>query len=126
MQKLTTNQYVVDLKAIQENALALEENLKKHYESDVEMLRISNDELFQQIKLLIQLAEFQEDKESPELSKSDLSRLNKMIASKSDGKEEPENVEFGDQIMTLLLSKISPLKRELVDYVEQLKDLLAI
>ena len=116
---------LLDLKVIQKNALALEESLGKHYEEDVEMLRISSQELFPKIQLLIQLAEFQEDKETPELSKEDLLRLNQMI-SENVHCSEPENVEFGDQIMTQLLSKISPLKRELVDYVGQLKDLMSI
>jgi len=121
------------LKIILASASLLESNLSKYYKGDVESLRESHKELLEQINLVIQLADFQEEQHNPELTKSDLIRLNRMISAarneendSSQAEEVSGHLEFGDQMMTHLLTRIAPLKRNLVEYVDQLKEIMSI
>ena len=119
----------LDLKAIQTNAVELEASLIKHYADDIEMMKTSEGELFDHINLLIQLADYQEDSNNCQaLTKEDLDKLNRMISHSlaSSMGNDTNYLEFGNVMMTRLLEAIPPLKKDLVSYVGQLRDLLSI
>lgn len=98
--------------------------MRKHYADDIEMMKMSGEDLFSQIHLLIQLADYQEDQENFPLTKQDIEKLNAMIFNSLG--QSAQNLEFGEEIMTKLLEAIPPLKKELVSYVEQLRDLISL
>ncbi|KAJ3301487.1 hypothetical protein HDV03_000724 [Kappamyces sp. JEL0829] len=116
--------HIQDLKVIHENALALEKSLAKHYEDDVSFLKADGEEMMSQIQLLMHLADFQEDASQSNLSQDELAQLSKMIQAPDQAPS--ETIQFGETVMKQLLDKISPLKRELVGYVSQLRDLMTI
>ena len=100
----------------------------KHYADDIEMMKMTEEELFSQINLLIQLADYQEDNENClPLTNNDFEKLNRMIShslASSSRSTDSKNLEFGNEMMAKLLEAIPPLKKDLVSYVGQLKDLL--
>jgi hypothetical protein len=106
-----------------ENALELEKSLSKHYSEDVELLKADGNEMKEQIQVLMTLADYSEnDPSNSNVSRQDVDRLMSMMGVSEEG---DVKLEFGEKAMKQLLFKISPLKRELIGYVAQLKDLLA-
>lgn len=93
------------------------------YPDDIEMIEMGAEDMVNQILLLIRLADWQEDN-GPSLSQEDFKRLSNILG-RSDLLHQ-NNLEFGNEIMIQLLAKINPLKRDLVDYISQIRDLMSI
>ncbi len=112
-----------------ENAIVLQKSLEKQFPDQVKSLQETSEMLFGQIKLLVQLADWQEDQNETVMSQKDIQSLYQMIDMKQEEISTSNgtlNLEFGNEIMSALLQHISPLKKDLVSHVSQLKDLIAI
>ncbi|KAI8895468.1 hypothetical protein BC833DRAFT_601121 [Globomyces pollinis-pini] len=122
--------HMQDLKHIFANANVLESAMNKQFKSNVTELSKVYQSTFDQINVLIHLADYKEDGTGPNLTESDLTLLYGMLQDCDDREIhemfKKKNVMFGNIIMNHLLERISPLKRELVDYVRQLRELMTL
>jgi hypothetical protein len=111
------------LKLIYESSETLKNSLQSQFPEDIEMIEMGSEDLIQQILLLIRLADWQEES-GPSLSQEDFKRLSTILC-RSDLLKE-NNLEFGNQVMIQLLARINPLKRDLIDYISQIRELMSI
>lgn len=107
--------------------MVLETGLLKTYNQEIQQLREEIKHYFEDIDMLIRLADYQEENGSC-LTESDLSILFKML---QDSREpavqdmlKSKNLMFGDVLMGHLLRNVPPLKQELVWYVGKLRNLM--
>lgn len=83
--------------------------------------------MMKQILLIVELADWKEDCETGDLSEEGLRRLSRMLETEGgETKVGEKTIEFGNEGMEKLLENISPLKRELVDYISQLRELISL
>ncbi|KAJ3272886.1 hypothetical protein HDV01_005209 [Terramyces sp. JEL0728] len=113
------------LKLIYDGALEFEKGVKVQYPDEVGEIRKEISDVFKQVDALKVLSDFKEDGTGPALTKDDMKVLSGMLEGYSEINPS-DTLMFGEDILNILLDQVAPLKRVLVDYVKDLRNLITI